>query len=116
MGRQSLNCYAFRENKEVDDVEGHLKKSKKVQSTGSESSELISACRSMIDNITSNYVSNSVRVEKWMAVLKEVTDLDLDLKLDAVDFLEGDPVGAQTFVAVSPDLRKRWLTRKLRGN
>ncbi|XP_026403429.1 uncharacterized protein LOC113298808 [Papaver somniferum] len=145
MGRESLNCYAFREDKEVDDevsdnVEGHrsescrskqcrskkmsgkakrtlnAKKSKKVQSTGSESSELISACQSMIDIITSNYVSDPVPVEKWMAVLKEVPDLDVDLKLDAVDFLEGDPVVAQTFVAVSPDLRKRWLTRKLRGN
>ncbi|MCL7050314.1 hypothetical protein MKW94_000467, partial [Papaver nudicaule] len=92
------------------------KKSKKVQSTGSELSGLLSACQATDELCKSYSVSNSISAENWMAVLEGVPDLDEDLRLDAVNLLGRNPLSAQIFVLMSPDIRKKWLIAKLRGN
>ncbi|KAI3913112.1 hypothetical protein MKW98_007128 [Papaver atlanticum] len=84
-----------------------------VQSTGFD--QLMRECQDMIATWKKQKV-NPVPEEEWMAVLKGMPDLDENLKLDAVDFLRGDSVDAQFFLALTAELQKKWLIRKLRPN
>ncbi|XP_026433658.1 uncharacterized protein LOC113331114 [Papaver somniferum] len=123
-GRESLNCYAFRKDKETDDelsknVEGHhpngscrSKKSSEVQSTGFELSELMSACETMIPVVEKVLVTSvpvPLPVEEWMGVLNSMPDLEVGLYLDAIDILDSDSGRASTFMVLTPGLRRRWL-------
>ncbi|KAI3907141.1 hypothetical protein MKW92_034381 [Papaver armeniacum] len=89
------------------------KRSSKVESTVFD--QLMRECQDMIATWKKQKV-NPVPEEEWMAVLQGMPDLDENLKLDAVDSLRGDSVDAQIFLALTGELQKEWLIRKLRPN
>ncbi|KAG8389531.1 hypothetical protein BUALT_Bualt02G0239000 [Buddleja alternifolia] len=56
---------------------------------------------------------NVVPIERVIAAIQELPDMDEELVLDACDLLE-DEKKAKTFLALDGKLRKKWLLRKLR--
>lgn len=57
---------------------------------------------------------DSFSVDNVISVLQAIPDLDDDLILDAIDFLEDERRG-RMFLALDANLRKKWLLRKLRS-
>ncbi|RZC57140.1 hypothetical protein C5167_004446 [Papaver somniferum] len=55
-------------------------------------------------------------LEEWMVVLNSLPDIEDDeFKLDAMEYLEGDPIRVRMFMALwTAGLCKKWLLRKIR--
>ncbi|RZC70669.1 hypothetical protein C5167_033808 [Papaver somniferum] len=75
----------------------------------SEVSEVVQACRSLIAVVNDLLINIiPVPVEKWMAVLNTVPELDANVKVAAINFLEGNPTSVRTFMSLDVGLRKMW--------
>ncbi|KAI3944476.1 hypothetical protein MKW92_044960 [Papaver armeniacum] len=113
--RNPYKCYAFCNDKVVDDeasddIEGNLSEKKSGKSIPK---RLIGSSKAQLMRTIQNWIAilEQQSEKEWMAKLKGMPDLDEDLVSDAVDFLRGDSDDAQIFLALTAELRKRWLIR-----